>query len=61
VPTDRTRGIGHKLKCRRFPLNIGKHLLTVRVTEHRLPREVVESPSLEVFKKHLGMALGNHF
>jgi len=30
------------------------------VTEHwtRLPRQVVESPSLEVFKSHLNMFLG---
>ncbi|KFQ88236.1 hypothetical protein N337_01037, partial [Phoenicopterus ruber ruber] len=52
---------GHKLKHRRFHLNIRKHFFTVRVTEHwhRLPREAVESPSLEIFKSHLEMVLGN--
>ena len=60
VPSDRTRGNGHKVKHRSFPLNIRKHF-TVREAErwHRLLREVVESPSLEIFKSHLGMALGN--
>ena len=42
-------------------LNIRKHFLTVRVTEYwnRLPRELVESPSLEIFKSCLDMVLGN--
>ncbi|KFQ58288.1 hypothetical protein N334_05658, partial [Pelecanus crispus] len=50
-----------KLKHRRFLLNIRKCVFNVRVTEcwHRLPRKVVESPSLEIFKSHLDMVLGN--
>lgn len=62
VLSDRTRGSGHKLKLRRFLLNIRKHLvLTVRVTEnwHRLPRESVESTSLELSRNHLNRVLGN--
>jgi len=58
---DRTMGNGFKLKEGRFRLDIRKKFFTVRLVKcwHRLPREVVDAPSLETFKARLAWALSN--
>ncbi|PKU32332.1 hypothetical protein llap_17364 [Limosa lapponica baueri] len=61
VPSEGTRGNVHKLEHRKFHPNVRKTFFTLMVTElwNKLPREVVESPSLEILKTPLDAFLCN--
>jgi len=58
---DRTRSNGFKLKEGRYRLDVRKKFLTMSVVKHwnRLPKEVMDVPSLEVFKARLDEALSS--
>ena len=55
VHSKRTGSNGLKLEQRKFQINMWKNFFIVRVMEYwnRLPKEVVESLSAEIFKTHL--------
>ena len=61
VPNNRTRGNRHKLEHGKLHLNMRKNYLLWGWQEHwnRLSREVVESPSLKIFKTHMDAFLCN--
>ena len=57
--SNRARGGGLKFCQGRFKLDIRKNFFSIRVVLqwHRLHREVVQSPSLEVFQSRVDVAL----
>jgi len=59
VASDQTQENSLNMREGKFRLDIRKNFFTERVIKHwnRLPREVVESPSLEVFSRCIHVVL----
>ena len=59
ITSDRTRGVGLQMSHGWFRLDIWKNFFSERVVKHwhRLPRVVVESPCMKVFRKCVDVAL----
>ena len=57
----RTCGNGSELPQGRFRLDIRKHFFTESTVKrwNRVPRDLIDAPSLSVFKRHLGTAFNN--
>lgn len=53
VCSNRTRTNSLKFEHRQYHTNMQKNFFMVRVMEHWLPREAIESSSLEIFKAYL--------
>lgn len=59
VPSEKSRSNGHEERFGSFPLKSGNSDVREAEHGHRLPMQVVESPSLGTFRSHLGMFLSN--
>ena len=61
VDSGRTWENGFKLRLGKFRLDFRRKFFTNWVVKHwnRLPKEVVDAPSLEAFKARLDVALGS--
>lgn len=53
------RDSGQKLKCRKFQSNAKNPIFLLFKHWSRLPEEVMEPPSLEIFKSQLHTTMGN--